>query len=150
MAKTLIFDGIEFNLELSSYCDNDRIAILMIAPNHNDDYYGRRIATINIDDYIFEANQTYMSELEFPGITQAFVNAGLATLTGYLGSSGFYVNKYPLVKLNLEAIREYCSEDVDIDSYNDDDVEWEDAADDEDVDALFRDLLGVEEDDDNE
>lgn len=34
--------------------------------------------------------------------------------------------------------------------HNDDDVEWEDAADDEDVDALFRDLLGVEEDDDNE
>ena len=148
MAKTLMFDGIEFNLGLSSYCDNDRIAIFMTAPNHNDNYYGLRMATINIDDYIFEADQTYMSELEFPGITEAFVNAGLATSTGYLGSSGFYVNKYPLVKLNLEAIREYCSEDVDVDSCNDDDIEWEDAADDEDVDALLRDLFGVEEDDD--
>ena len=153
--KTLNYRGSEMTLKISSYRNNNRIAIAMyeLCEGHHESY---SVATVNLDDFLFGPNEAFMDENNHPGITKCFVDAGLAKPLNRLGYSEYC--QYPVVELNLEEIAKYDHapdlddvDESDEDDYDDyDDVEWEDAADDEDVDALLRDLFGVEEDDDNE
>ena len=150
--KTLNYNGTTVTLRISSYCNNNRVAIAMYEEweGHHEQY---GVATVNLEDFLFGPTEAFMDENNHPGITKCFVDAGLAKPLNRLGYSGYC--QYPVVELNLEEIAKYDHapnlDDVDESDEDDyDDVEWEDAADDEDVDALLRDLFGVEEDDDNE
>jgi hypothetical protein len=103
--------------------------------------------------------QTYMDENNNKGITQLFVDNGFARFTGYTGYSGYC--QYPLVEIDLDAIRPYCIIEDDDSWFNPrvnvnnndacysfddflkeceewDDIENEDASDDEDVEALIK------------
>ena len=149
--KTLNYRGTEITLRISSYCNNNRIAIAMyeLWEGHHEQY---GVATVNLDDFLFGPNEAFMDENNHPGITKCFVEAGLAKPLNRLGYSGYC--QYPVVELNLEEIAKYdhapsTKSDEDEDEEWDD-IEREDASDDEDVDALLRDLFGVEEDEDDE
>lgn len=141
MAKVLNYRGAEIALRVSSYCNNDRIAVAMyeLWDGHHDPY---GTATVNLDDMLFGPNEAFMDENNHPGITQCFVEAGLAKRLDRTGHSGYCT--YPVVELNPEAIAEYDFVEVNEDEW--DDVEREDASDDEDLDELFRDFFGEEED----
>ena len=159
--KTLNYKGTEFTLKVSSYRDH-RIAVIMYTlwKGHYQKY---DVATADLNGFPFGLNVTlmdpfgpnitFMHELNLPGITKCFVDAGLAKPLIINGMEYSGHGQYPAVEINLEEIAKYDHApnlaDVDESDDNaDDDVEWQDAADDEDVDALFRDLFGVEEDDD--
>ena len=153
--KTLNYNGQQYSLRISSYCNNDRIAIALYEL-YDGHYEPAFAATKNLDDFLFSPNEAFMDENNYPGITQCFIDAGLAKLINRMGHAEMC--DYPVVELITDEIALYDHapdlddvDESDEDDYDDyDDVEWEDAADDEDVDALLRDLFGVEEDDDNE
>ncbi len=146
--KTLNYNGATVTLRISSYCNNNRVAIAMYEEweGHHEQY---GVATVNLDDFLFGPAEAFMDENNHPGITKCFVDAGLAKPLNRLGYSGYC--QYPVVELNLEEIAKYDhAPQTDSDEEEDDewdDIERDDASDDEDVDALLRDLFGVEEDD---
>lgn len=140
--KILNYNGRQFSLRISSYCDNERIAIAMyeIWDDHHEAW---GTATKNLDEYLFGPNDAFMDEENNPGITKCFIESGLATFISNIDHCG---TMYPVVELNLEEIKKYDHIPSNENEEEWDDIEREDADDSEDVDALFRELLGVEED----
>lgn len=102
--KTLNYNGTEITLRISSYCNNNRVAIAMyeLWEGHHEQY---GVATVNLDDFLFGPNEAFMDENNHPGITKCFVNAGLAKYLNRFGNSGFC--RYPVVELNLAEIAKY-------------------------------------------
>lgn len=151
--KTLNYKGTEFTLKISSYRDN-RIAIIMYAwwKGHYEQY---DFATANLNGFPLGFNVTlidpfgpkitFMHEINYPGITKCFVDAGLAKPLIINGIEYSAFSEFPAVEINLEEIAKYDHApnlaDVDkSDGDNDNDMKEEDTAD-EDVDS-------IEEDDD--
>lgn len=146
--KILNYKGKQIALRVSSYCNNNRIAVAMyeLWDGHHE---ACGVATVNLDDFLFGPNEAFMDENNHPGITQCFVDAGLATRVNRVGHSGYCT--YPVVVLNIDAISEYdCFSPETMDADDDeewDDIECDDADDSEDVEAMLRDLFGDGEED---
>jgi hypothetical protein len=132
MNKLLKYRNSEYSLRISSYVDNDRIAIAMYE-NWDGHHESAGPATRNLEEYLFGHNEAFMDEVNLPGITNAFVAAGLAKpLNREVESDG---DKYPVVELILDEIKKY--DHIPDDNEEWDDIEREDADDSEDIDALF-------------
>lgn len=127
--KTLMYNGFEIAFKIDHYCDNSRIALVMFEYTSYGCPYAYGVASINIDDIMFNDNQMYVDENNNPGIAKLLVDNGLATYVGYNGQSGFCT--YPLVELNFAELQQYCIvDDVDEDEEAENIDEGPDDADD--------------------
>jgi hypothetical protein len=140
MFKTLNYNNTQIALKVSAYCNNNRVAIAMyeLWDGHHEQY---GVATVNLDDFLFGPNEAFMDENNHPGITQCFIEAGLAKPLNRVGYSGYC--QYPVVELNLEEIAKYdCFPPIETEEEDDEwsDIEEEDNDDDFSFDAFLRDI----------
>ena len=101
--KTITYGPLKLSLEVTTYAKHGNTAICLWAETEEgpEEY---STLTVNLDERLPE-DFAYIDVNNNSGLLKILVANGLATETGIMGMSGFCT--YPLVRLNLDKIKEY-------------------------------------------
>lgn len=109
LTLTTPFDTYKVSLELDTYLDNKRIAILLIGWENNEtEAYPFATITVNIpDEAVSDVDCNFVDTNNLPYICKFIEENNLGKPTHNLAFSGYCV--YPEYKFNLDEIRKYTN-----------------------------------------